>query len=415
MRIISIALFAVIFCLVACTNEVDTDLVSGEFYTKTETPDRDLVAVVAETKVPEPDLMEVTVETEAVDQDPSLLEVYTEMLPPMPKPHWHIHDPTQLVKLGDYWMIGVTGKAPTRLYPCSLETWYILPGESGWTPGQCLFAKDPAWVKEILPENDGAFWAPGFLTPRMMYYSVNGGDYGQCIGLARATGTPPNLRWTDIGKPVTCTFDPENSPHKAPNSIDPDAFFDDDGNPYLVYGGGRIYITPLDAETGLQIEDKWWEPDDPNYHFVADKPTEGDQWGNDWIEAPFIFKHGGFYYLFVNWYGCCKGVLSTYAIHVGRSKEPIGPYVDQAGADMRAGGGTLLIKGEGKYIGPGHGAVSELDDGRFLFSFHYYDDENRGQPWISVRELTWDDDGWPVLDSMEADLATISNVGTLDP
>jgi arabinan endo-1,5-alpha-L-arabinosidase len=156
-------------------------------------------------------------------------------------------------------------------------------------------------------------------------------------------------------------------------------------------------------------------PYDPNYHFVADKPTVSDPWGNDWIEAPFIFKHDGFYYLFVNWYGCCKGVLSTYEIHVGRSKQPTGPYVDQAGVDMREGGGALLIKREDKYIGPGHAAVSELDDGRFLFSFHYYNAENRGRPWISVRELTWDDDGWPVLDSTEIDLATLINVAVLAP
>jgi arabinan endo-1,5-alpha-L-arabinosidase len=145
------------------------------------------------------------------------------------------------------------------------------------------------------------------------------------------------------------------------------------------------------------------------------QPTVPGPWGNDWIEAPFIFKHDGFYYLFVNWYGCCKGVLSTYEIHVGRSKQPTGPYVDQAGVDMREGGGILLIKGEGRYIGPGHAAVSELDDGWFLFSFHYYNDENRGRPWISVRELTWDDDGWPVLDSTGIDLATLANAAVLGP
>ena len=71
-----------------------------------------------------------------------------------------------------------------------------------------------------------------------MYYSVNGGDFGQCVGLALATGNSPDMKGTDIGQPVTCTFDPENSIHKVPNSIDPDTFIDDEGNPYLVYGEG---------------------------------------------------------------------------------------------------------------------------------------------------------------------------------
>ena len=91
MKNLSVALLAVILGVVACTNKANNDLVSEKVYAEAETP------------------------------DPPLLEVYSEMLPPMPEPHWHIHDPTQLVKLGDYWMIGVTGKAPTRLYPCGLE------------------------------------------------------------------------------------------------------------------------------------------------------------------------------------------------------------------------------------------------------------------------------------------------------
>ena len=169
-------------------------------------------------------------------------------------------------------MIGVTGKAPSVSYPCGLETWYIAPGESEWTPGQCLLSEKPEWIEEVLEfNNDRGFWAPGFLTPRAMYYSVSGEDFGQCIGLATATGDPPNLQWTDTGQPVTCTFDPENSPHKAPNSIDPDAFVDDDGDPYLVYGAGRIYVTPLDAKTGLQLKNEWWEPDNlRRYSFYQD-------------------------------------------------------------------------------------------------------------------------------------------------
>ena len=65
-----------------------------------------------------------------------------------------------------------------------------------------------------------------------------------CIGLATATGTPPDLSWTDSGKPITCTFNPEsNNAINMPNSIDPAVFIDDDGSQHLVYGGGRIWMT----------------------------------------------------------------------------------------------------------------------------------------------------------------------------
>lgn len=76
---------------------------------------------------------------------------------------------------------------------------------------------------------------------------------------------------------------------------------------------------------------------------------------------------------------------------MGRAEEPTGSYVDADGLDLTTGGGTLLIRENGKYIGSGHAAISELDDGRFLFLFYYYDGENDGLPWISIREMSWED------------------------
>ncbi len=36
---------------------------------------------------------------------------------------WVIHDPSSIVKIGDYLMIAVTGKAQEDGYDCGLETW----------------------------------------------------------------------------------------------------------------------------------------------------------------------------------------------------------------------------------------------------------------------------------------------------
>ena len=77
------------------------------------------------------------------------------------------------------------------------------------------------------------------------------GDDAQCIGLARATGTAPDLAWTDSGEPITCSFDPEsNGDINQPNAIDPAVFHDEDGSMHLVFGGGRIWMTELDPVTG---------------------------------------------------------------------------------------------------------------------------------------------------------------------
>ena len=55
-----------------------------------------------------------------------------------------------------------------------------------------------------------------------------------------------------------------------PNSIDPAVFEDDfDDSAHLVYGGNRIWMTELNPNSGMQIEENWWEENDPTYHFLA--------------------------------------------------------------------------------------------------------------------------------------------------
>ena len=39
-----------------------------------------------------------------------------------------------------------------------------------------------------------------------------------------------------------------------------------------------------------------------------------------WIEAPYLIKRQGYYYLVENWYAGCDGADSTYQIRVGRNR-----------------------------------------------------------------------------------------------
>lgn len=332
--------------------------------------------------------------------DPSLQDVYNNMQPPMTKDRWHIHDPSHIVDADGILMIAVTGKEQADGYNCGLETWYLSPGDQDWQPGQCLFQTKPSWIDEELPSNDGAFWAPALLNSKTMYYSVAAmgeGEDAQCIGLATATGIAPDLTWTDSGYAITCSFEPESNDFiNMPNSIDPATFVDEDGSHFLVYGGGRIWMTKLDPSTGDQIEGNWWEDDDPNYHYLARGPdSPWDEGEIEWIEASYLHKNSNYYYLFVNWYGCCDGVDSTYEIHVGRSDDIIGPYKDKDGLMMTDGGGSLLLSRNGRFIGPGHAGVFS-DGNQDWFSYHYYDEDRDGLPWIEVRRLDWEE-GWPVV------------------
>ena len=156
-----------------------------------------------------------------------------------------------------------------------------------------------------------------------------------------------------------------------------------DGRLWLAFGSywSGIKLVELDPQNGKVI--------------AAGSPMYSLAW-NHRIEAACIHHHGSNYFLFVNWGECCKGTNSTYEIRVGRSDQITGPYQDREGKDMMDGGGTRVLGGEGRFIGPGHAGIVNVD-GQDWFSFHYYDGANRGRPTLAVRKLSWDNDGWPVV------------------
>ena len=332
------------------------------------------------------------------------------------KEEWVIHDISEIVEIDGMLMFGVTGKAQEDGYNCGLETWYIFPGESTFTPGQCLLSEKPAWHAEYVPSNDGALWAPNFHGPHTMYYTLpmsnedDHEDTQSCIGMVTATGTAPDLVWTDYGKPILCQIEgEENNDDPEPPALDPAIFIDDDGRMYMVYGGAHIWITELNPETGAHISGdplSWDNGDNGDYVHLANGPSDAENDGDPWIEAPYIHKEGDWYYLFVNWYDCCQGVDSTYEIVVGRSESVTGPYLDETGTDMLEDGGNLVIAHESHdVIGPGHAGIFEYGNGEDkvqVFTHHYYPDD--GEPWAyaHARTLTWED-GWPVVSQEQWD------------
>jgi arabinan endo-1,5-alpha-L-arabinosidase len=114
----------------------------------------------------------------------------------------------------------------------------------------------------------------------------------------------------------------------------------------------------------------------------------------DWqaIEAPFIVRHDGFFYLFVSFDLCCRGTRSTYRTMVGRSKSVTGPYTDADGVAMLDGGGTQLLGANARWVGPGGESVLQRPEGD-LIVFHAYDAVT-GKRALQVSTLTWKD-GWP--------------------
>ena len=115
------------------------------------------------------------------------------------------------------------------------------------------------------------------------------------------------------------------------------------------------------------------------------------------VEAPFIFRHGEYYYLFVSWDYCCKGMNSSYKVVVGRSRNIEGPYLDRNGNDMADLGGTLVIEGDKKeFEAAGHCSAYSFQ-GKDYFICHGYSVALKGASILICKEISWTPDGWPTL------------------
>jgi arabinan endo-1,5-alpha-L-arabinosidase len=156
--------------------------------------------------------------------------------------------------------------------------------------------------------------------------------------------------------------------------------------PSLDFGSfnSGIKLVSLDPATGKPPSDALLQP-------IASR--EVPTWG---IEAPFIVRHGGYFYLFVSFDACCRGSESTYSVRVGRSTTLAGPYVDDRGVPMLVGGGRV-VESQGTRRGPGHEAVIN-DGGTWRLFFHYYDATAQGTAKLGILPITWTTDDWPHVD-----------------
>jgi arabinan endo-1,5-alpha-L-arabinosidase len=287
------------------------------------------------------------------------------------------HDPSTIVKCGDQYWTFYTGRGIQSYHSKDLIR---------WEAGPRVFTDPPTWVASTVPENRNAhFWAPDVIRAGnryLLYYSVSTfGKRLSAIGLVtNPTLDPsdPNYQWTDQGIVV------QSSASNNFNAIDPAVAFDAQGKLWMTFGSfwSGIKLIQLDPTTGLRVRE------DSSMYSLAH---------NDSIEAAFIARHDGFYYLFVNWGACCRGVNSTYEIRVGRSDKITGPYLDREGVDLLKGGGSLVLASQAPFIGPGHaGIISEK--GTNWFSCHFYDGTRRGSPTLSVLPLHWQTNGWPKIE-----------------
>lgn len=279
-----------------------------------------------------------------------------------------VHDPVVIKSDGTYYLFatGLSSKTSTNL--------------TSWTGGSRPFGA-PSWLTAAVPGVTD-LWAPDisyFNGKYHLYYS--GSTFGKnrsCIGHATRDSMSSGT-WTDQGSATICS-NVDTSDNW--NAIDPNVIIDTEGTPWLTFGSfwSGIKIIQLD-DSGKRVGSE--------VTAIANRPSDGGA-----VEAPFMVRRCGTYYLFMSWDKCCNGASSTYNIRVVRGTSVTGPFADKAGTAAMQGGGTLVSQGDSTWAGPGHQAV--LFEGTKAYLFHHSYAKSNGASMLRIAELVWDDSGWPV-------------------
>ena len=295
-----------------------------------------------------------------------------------------VHDPV-MAKEGDTYYIFSTGMGIQQMTSQDRKTWTVLP--------QPVMTVIPGWTTDSVPGFRSHVWAPDVIQWHgrwwLAYSCSTFGKNGSAIGLLSSRSLRASL-WQDEGCIVTSREKRDNW-----NAIDPNFIIDDNDQPWLVWGSfwDGIQLARLDSTMHIACGEK---PRTIARRYDPKENPTSKYAGTNAIEAPFIFKHEGYYYLFVSWDYCCRGAMSNYRVAVGRSRTVEGPYLDREGKDMLLGGGTLFLEGDKKtFEAAGHCAVYRFED-QDIFICHGDSIAHQGTAILIQRAIVWSDDGWPM-------------------
>ena len=279
-----------------------------------------------------------------------------------------IHDPTMVKTPAGTYLAAYTGDN-IQLKTSTDRTAFrnagaVFPNGAPWTTTYTAGSRS-LWAPDLTYRN-GRYY---------LYYSASTfGSNRSAIFLATSTSGASGS-WTNEGLVI------ESSSGNDYNAIDPNLYVDPQGRWWLTFGSfwSGIKMVALNPATGKRA--------DSTIRSIAGR-------GGGAIEAPYLVRHGDYYYLWVSFDLCCRGASSTYRIMVGRSTSVTGPFVDRNGTAMTAGGGTEVLAGHGSIHGPGHQAVFTDTDADVLV-YHYYADN--GAPLLGINLIDYDSAGWPFV------------------
>jgi arabinan endo-1,5-alpha-L-arabinosidase len=214
-----------------------------------------------------------------------------------------VHDPVMAFEDSTYYIFA-TGMGIQQMTSNDRKNWTVLP-----EPAMSVI---PQWAMDSVPGFRIHVWAPDVINYHgkwwLAYSCSTFGRNGSAIGLLskRSLSFPV---WDDEGCIITSREGRDNW-----NAIDPNFVIDDNDNPWLVWGSfwDGIQLARLDTTMHIAAGEKprtiarrynLTDPDGKKTLSTNPNPPKNptsDFAGPNAIEAPFIFKHNDYYYLFVS-------------------------------------------------------------------------------------------------------------------
>lgn len=239
---------------------------------------------------------------------------------------------------------------PQVLYDNGVYYMYATSNIAGfkvWTSSDLVNWRDrgAAYRRTASTWGRNRFWAPEVIKYGSTYYMFYGagGAPNDVMRICVASSASPLGPFIDIAAPL---WDDGKS------YIDAHVFIDSDGQRYLFAsqdmsmpadGNSHIVVAKLNASmTGLTTA-------------ITDCIVPSVSWeyaGNRWNEAPFVVKHGNYYYML---YSGNVYSSSNYAVGYATATSPMGPWTKYSG-------NPVLKKATG-VSGPGHCSVVKSPDG----------------------------------------------------
>ncbi len=265
------------------------------------------------------------------------------------------------------------------------KKWYCTgtshPVWIGPNPGVRLLESDDlvhwkhhSWIIDAgkLPPDcpyNGRFWAPEIHFIKNKYWlTVNSGK----VTKEDPKGMLTHSIWLFSSDSITGPYKLMNGPLTQQYNNDATLFEDEDGRTYLYCSGNGLFQAEIDLDQGILINP---------LQKILDKKSPGNpEWVIGGIEAPWVIKRDGVYFMFFS--SWTRG----YEVGLLKSMSPLGPWEfvtrdpvfgarkKQFRPELAKQGGYDYLQfqdSEDPYCEAGHIAIFEGPDGNPWISCHY--------------------------------------------